>query len=735
MARSANSSSESQSERKPAGARRRPEHEEERPDRNNESQHEGEPPNPCQPKAVARDPCNCPKTPGSPSRPERPKRPPPRRDDCCAQLVELLRGVPGLEGRKPHKPKQRPARKVQALCDSLGIAEAILPALAVLWERHEAGDSGRNNFEDKIGHIFGSIDKKDATALSYAFEQYRKLRSAGKSECLWNDCLADAAGRGPIERSWFAEEMLREGLKLAGLVTFRNSGGVMGPGQVRLWDNTVARGPNGSGATIYQGPWPWLTAIAPDMSSYEEYGNTESFRAVPGGAHIWQNYQYETECDYAPDPSGKIVATCARQHPTPPPPGGLVSFCDGGQIYTNANDCLRIPSQRPGGSIKLRGFNFITPTVRVRISRVGDPSLFREEECIVWGDQVTPLKDDKGHFIVDERVSDWVDCPLPSAHPTIPGAPLPAGLYEVVVKVANVTNAVYDSGTPAILTSNRLLLRMEADPNVKYLVWSNHGACNRETAGMGDDEIWWDAFVGHFVPKEVPVPPSGSSSLEIRDLERRSFPRAAWEDMDDNEGAGAYSIDIWGPKAFELYGVAVIGMVGFEVDSESAARDQLQGFWNAWGKALSDVAGVAFGAGGTATGLASLAEKAGIITARLAFSAALIALAVIAALVLIATAFWAAWAPADLIALDIMHFDAETAWDHTDPTKALPPQTTRAYEDPYDGESAIGVTQWASPKEHKKGDAAATFVQLVQYDTPEHGEDASYTLEFRLART
>ena len=727
-------SSSSHSESNSVDRHRRPDHDEERrPD--SDSEHEREPPNPCSPEAVGQDPCNCPKTPASPSRPQRPKRPCPRRDDCCAQLIELLGGLPGVEGRKLHKPKQRPARKVQDLCDSLGIGEAILPLLSVLWERHEAGEQGRNLFENKVEHIFGSIDKKDAKALGYAFEQYRKLRSGGKAECLWNDCLADAAGRGPIERSWVAEEMLREGLKLAGLVTFRNSGGVMGPGQVRLWDNAVARGPNGSGATIYQGPWPWLTAIAPDMSSYEEFGNTESFRPVPGGAHVWQNYQYEAECDFAPDPSGKIVATCARQHPAPPPPGGMLSFCEGGQTYTHANDCLRIPSQRPGGSIKLRGFNFITPTVKVRISRVGDASVFTEEECIVWGDRVTALKDDKAHFIVDERVSDWVDCPLPSAHPTIPGAPLPAGLYEVVVNVKNVTNVVYDSATPPVLTSNRLFLRIEADPNLKYLLWSNHGACNRETAGMGDDEIWWDAFVGHIVPKEVPVPPSGSSGLEVKGLERRSFPRVAWEDMDDHEGAGAYNVDIWGPKAFELYGVAVIGMVGFEVDDEDAAKDQLQGFWNAWGKALSDVAGVAFGAGGTATGLAGLAAKAGIITAKLAFSAALIALAVIAAVVLIATAFWASWAPADLIALDIMHFDAETAWDRTDPTKALPPPTTRAYEDPYDGESAIGVTEFAGPKEFKMGDAAATYVQFVQYDTPEQGEDASYTLEFRLART
>jgi hypothetical protein len=39
------------------------------------------------------------------------------------------------------------------------------------------------------------------------------------------------------------------------------------------------------------------------------------------------------------------------------------------------------------------------------------------------------------------------------------------------------------------------------------------------------------------------------------------------------------------------------------------------------------------------------------------------------------------------------------------------------------------------PKDGAIDEAAATWIQEVQYDTPEHGEDASYPLEFRLART
>jgi hypothetical protein len=696
------------------------------------------PPNPCSPATDGQDPCDCGcnANPGIPSRPEKPRKPKARPDDCCDQMLDLIGQLTGKDRIRVRKPKQRPARKVQALCDAFGVADAIVPLIAALWTRQRSGADPRNAIEKEVFKAFQAIDPTEGDALTHAIKQYEKLRKTGKADCLFNDCLAHAAEKGPIESSWVAEEILREGLKVAGQTVYSHSDGIIGPGLARLWDNAVFRGPNGSGATIYQGPWPWITAVRPEHTKNEEFGNLKSFRPAPGTAHVWQNYQYAQECTYTPGPGGTINASCARQHPPPPSPGSLFGNpCEGGMDYSNGNDCLRIPSQMPGGSISLRGFNFITPSVKVRVTRVGDPSITQEVDCVVFGDRKTPLKDDVQHFIVDERVQDWVDVPLPSGHPTMPGAPLPAGLYEVKVRVQNVTNVVYDSGVPPWLESNAMLVRIEADPNVKYLFWSNNGRCNRETPGMGDDEIWWDAFVGHVVPSEVPVPSSGASSLELRDLDRRSFPRGAWEDMDDGESAGAYSIDIFGPKPFLLGGVVVVGMVGFEVDSEDAAKDQLKGFWNAWATALKAVVSVALGAEGTATGLAGLAAKAGLITARLALSVALIALAVIAAVTLIATALWAAWAPADLIALDIMSFDSSTSWDKTDPAKALPPASVREFGDPDDGDNTVSIREYPLPKLAKPGDAAATWVEGVLYETPDDGEDASYTLEFNLART
>jgi hypothetical protein len=76
-----------------------------------------------------------------------------------------------------------------------------------------------------------------------------------------------------------------------------------------------------------------------------------------------------------------VVTSCARVHPAPVPSGSFGSndifggppadgLCEGGGYYTKGNDCLAIPSVRPGGSIRLRGFNFITESVSVRFTRV-----------------------------------------------------------------------------------------------------------------------------------------------------------------------------------------------------------------------------------------------------------------------------------------------------------------------------------------------------------------------------
>jgi hypothetical protein len=640
---------------------------------------------------------------------------------------------------KPLKPKQSAARKVQDLCRSIGIQDAILPALEAVWDRHESGEPSRNEFEGAIYRAFDKLDDApppDAPsrpshheAMGRAFAGYSELRKNGTGECLFDDRLANAVSDRPLEKAEFADALLREGFTLAGQQMFPSSGGVMGPGQVRPWRKpSPFIGPGSPPAEEPLAPWPWLVAIRPNPDHENEFGNRESFfREAPGGFVQPHNYQYDQTCEVHIDASGGfhpplVVKDCKRVLPPPAPVGGLFGGnCEGGVDYTDGNNCLLIPAQRPGASIKLRGFNFITPSVKVHFRSREDPALRPiVQDGAVWGDRETSVTDEQGKVIADHRVSDEVDVRIPSEHPDRKGVPLAPGLYDVFVSVS-------DPAGPVERTSNVLLLRVEPSENLRFQFRSAGGRCIEETSGLGDDEIWWDAFVGHMVPDKEILEGDGSTRFRLKDMRRESFPRPPWEDMDDGERR-EHDVTLF-DGAFELGGVVAFAIVGLEVDSEAAARDQLRGFGDAFGEALSSIGlealGLEVGGAGLAAQIAGTAAGATVATV---LPVAIIVAAVIAAIVLISVIFWAVWAPADLIALDVFCLDSRTAWDRTDPKKPPPIDTHRSFR----GEDElVNVTQRALPQRGFSGAKSATWVQENQYDVA----DAKYALEFRLARS
>lgn len=638
-------------------------------------------------------------------------------------------------GKLPAKlPKKSAASRVQALCRATKIKEGILPAIAAVWDRHNTGKPSRNEFEAGIYAVFASLEPEQRKSMAFAFAGYGELRKDGTAECFFDDGLAKKVRDRPLEKAEFVAEFMREGVAFAGQQLFSGSGGVIGPGQVRPW-----RPPGGvpGESTTPLAPWPWLTAIRTDASSTNEFGNLESVRAVPPetGAVTPLDYQFAQACRFDPDASGGIVAHCERMHPPPAPPGGLFGGnCEGGPNYTFGNDCLRIPTQRAGGSIRLRGFNFITPTVKVHLQLKDHPPL-PPQECVIWGDRETAVNDEQGRVITDLRVRDWVDVPIPSEDPARPGAPLAAGLYDVWISVIDPGT----SGIPIVRESNRLLLRILPNENIHFLFRSDRGRCIKETPGGGDDEIWWDAFVGHLVANKVPLDVEGSIPFHVKDISRKPFPRAPWEDMDDGKPA-TYVCDVFGPGPFELNGVVAFAIVGFEIDSEAAARDQLQGFWNAFFEAfkkIADLAG-AFGGPSAVAGLAEVFAKSGIqALATQALSAAIVAVFYLAVITLVTAGFWAVWAPADLIALDIFCLDAESAWDMTDSKRPLPGLTKREFGGEFDDNDVlIRVAQVPLPKLGNPGELVATWVQEHQYEARHDGDLFSrYALEFRLTRT
>lgn len=641
--------------------------------------------------------------------------------------IGILHSNPSSELSTPRKPKKSSASKVRELCESLGVTDAVLPALRVLWKRHREGQAGRNAFEQAMASAFANMDTSQQKALDHAFSALEELRKSGTAQCLFDDSIANTIETSPLEQDVLARSMVRLGFPVAMERFFQGSGGVAGPGQIRMWRPEQDYYPDSAPGLKPLGPWPWLTAVV-DYGSYQEFGNIESFRPKPGQQHIWQDSQFSQTCTFEPDPNG-VIARCTRERP-PTGTGGFGGNCPGGNLYQLNGECLRIPAQTAGGSIKLRGFNFITNSVTVHLRKLNstfphEPSTPRiefKQESVVFGDRVTPVTDSEGKTIVDESVKDWIDVQLPSGHPDQQGVPLPAGIYSVWVSI---TAPLAEGDTPQVLESNDLLLRIEPHPDVKYSLVSERGRCIKETPGGGDDEIWWDAFVADVVPDDQALV-QGKLKFKF-DTKHIPFPREQWEDMDSGEDI-TYSQALITSETFKLNGVKVIAIIGFEVDSEDAAHEQIRGFWEALEKAIGTVVTLGFAAEGSAVGIAELALKAGVLSAKAALSAVLVASVVIAVVMVVGLILWAAWAPADLVALDIITLDALTAFDKTDAHVPLLSETKRRLS--Y-GDDSVTITERPVKKVPSTNDPSkATWFQENQYNT----KDSVYILEFSLSR-
>jgi len=634
-----------------------------------------------------------------------------RGTDCCEQLIEILRRVPGLELPEIHKPKRRPSQKAGCLCGTLGFRDAVVPAMVALFDRFDAGEKARNEYESGLYTSLEKLSTEQQAALKNGFDAYRKL-SKRLHECLFDDRLSRPGERG-LDPGDIIEAIVGEGLSYLGQTLYSNSDGIVGPGLVRLWTVTLPVPPNGSGAPqTFSGPWPWLTAIRPDPAAVQEFGSKVSFRDEPGGQpYPYQPWQIARDCTYSTPPAPMSV-TCVPRTPPPPPPGSLLpNFCEGGEDYTLNGQCMQFAVTEPGATIALRGVNFITPSVTVRFAHQTDPSVRADVPAMVFGDQKTPITDAAGHVIVDWTVSDIALAAVPKEHPGSPGTPLPPGLYDVSVLVDNVTSATYAGGVAAQLESNKVILQVDPDPTISFNLWSDHGHCYSETDGLGSDEIWWDAWVVNF--KTAPT----TAAASLGPLDHIEFARDPWDDMDSGEDPGAFSATLWNGAIG--HGIVVAGLVGFEVDSEAAAREQLKNFGDSFAYYLGQVWTGALSLEGTAAAIAKMVS--------LTVTQGLIALAVIAAIVLVVGLVWASWAAADQIAIDLMTLNARQAWNLTAPAGQLPALEHVEY----------GTDQELSTSHApigKRQDVPGAMVYEAEHQYWSGEEDSHYGLNFQLAR-
>jgi hypothetical protein len=645
---------------------------------------------------------------------------------------------------KPVKPVGSRVRAVYDLCHGTNVEQAVLPALVALWDRHSSGSRARNPFEQQLFDVYSGLADEERTSIDTAFAQFKTFRSLGIDGCVFTDRLAKQLESAPPAPEDFAAEAVREGLTFTAENFLPGSNGQIGGGKAR----PVAGQVTANGEHPPPGPYPWITSIIPQAHRPDiAFGSTASHLVTstnppwhPGPEAFLQ------DCHLQPSTGGPVNQFCERVAATGSSSGLPVLTCPGGSDYVYETSCLRFPIIAAGSSVTLRGFNFITPSAKVTLTlrdTATDAPFQVALDGIVFGDQITPLTGPDGKVIADWTVNDYIMLQVPSAHPVLPETAFPPGLYDVQVAVTDTS-----SGSPVVRHSNALILQIDPPDDVKFALTSESGRCAEATSGPGDDEIWWTAFRATIDVQAAAAAPGQSVPPIATDLTHIDFPRGPWSDMSAGKEVvyagglpaptlwdGSFSLDPPGRDGtLDLHrdGVIAVTMLGFEVDSEAAANEDIVSWWGAFAKAMTTIGEVVLGGGAAAGGLASLAEKAGVSVSVSADAIPYVlgAAAYAGAITVVCAGLWAAWAPADLVGVDVFFLDVLTAVHEVSPDLPVPSPTERSWR--VDGDWMV-VRDRPQPKKGDPGESRMTWVNSTEYLSPK--TDSRYVLDFYLRQT
>ena len=340
---------------------------------------------------------------------------------------------------------------------------------------------------------------------------------------------------------------------------------------------------------------------------------------------------------------------------------GFSYGCEGGPKYMHLDICLKIPEVFPGDGINLRGFNFFSKDCEVKLTNTSDSSLNYIMPCMVNGDIKSPVTGDTPSC----KVKDTISFGIPTNHPD-GYHDFVAGMYEVTVIVPNDIGYTFPAPAydkpdfrPKQFTSkNSVILKIAPNPKISYRIWNDWGYCHKETGGGGADEIWIKAIVGKIGDTGRP--------------EHYSFdiPRHPWNDMDSGEPTRSKYVAEFYNDIVPFNGAISIGLLAYEVDSESAAEKNMEKWEEAFGLYLKEVA-TAVGLIGGAAGASGVSVKD--VIGKLGVTNSIYLAIFIAVVVLVTGLFWSLWAPADRVFEDIIILNSSDLYQLTDATEPLSP--------------------------------------------------------------
>ena len=647
----------------------------------------------------------------------------PKGDDCCQQILDVLRCIPGIDEKclHPHKPKTPPKVKITNLCGVLPIKERIAPIMLLILRRLRNGVPPANTFEQDSQKFLAALPAKQRAALEAALDGYDALPAA-RRDCVFETRFDNWPDEKPLDPDFFSRNIASEFVALGRFVRF----GPAAPpfpiaGGMRPWKRTVpVAGEPGRFADLLA-PWPWICAISPTghraIDETGWYRNESS--CVPGKIPLGTIKYFPHEFSWNCTQSGGGPLNC--KHVEPSGGGGGGGFggfarCDGGEDYRtldksiNRPVCLGIPFLDPGVEVGLRGLNFVTRNAEVRIRKDDNP-VFREIPPIPLSDWQPDTTTPAGVSTCEVRDFAYFNMPT-TVKDGLNDVPIPPGRYAIQIVFKNDLNygVVAGEAPPTEFASNEILVQLQPSPNQKYQVLVDEAGCDEETDGLGSDEPWFRAIVATAELAKA------ETAVQFTELSRVDIMTA--DDVDSGESisfppASLFN-DVLGRK------VLAIGIIGLEVDSESAAREQIDNFFDAYVSYLKNLlvaTGLTItGGGGLLVGLVAGARSPGAVGGGIAFGA-----------IIAAGFFYAAWAPADPIAIDFLTYTARELFDMSDANPGHVPEPT------WNRVQQLRMASSSLGKQLVAGGQAAIYSEQRNYHST--WENSRYRLTYRFKRT
>ena len=560
------------------------------------------------------------------------------------------------------KPKQSQRAKLDAILQNTRVPSSIAAAFFHHARRFQASKAPANPFEASAFQLFGSLSPELRSILSCAVASFDGIPRADRNRLFDPSLPTDP--NTPLDGETLAAAFVKEIKQRVGADVF---------------ENELALEEERPGRNRFFKPEGEFFDVQLRVCKLNGLRTNEFAPALTTGQFLPAELQQTCETVVV---DGVPQTTCQVQTGT----------CPGNFLNDAARTCLAVPDVAAGEAVVLEGVNFISVDGKVRLTSQPDGAIVREVDAHIFGDLDTPLNEVVGGqtlLIRDCRVHDRLTFVVP--------ADLPPLVYAVQVVMPN-TTGIAQLGDPIV--SNNQFIRVCAPPTARFRIFSETLTAKKETApaSFGSDEV----------RVRVRSYPIIANLDELRVGDEQAFDSPEFEDVDsgDVRQMQAVLFNQLGP----MDGM-VMTIMGHEIDSERAYREQINTFTDAFLDYLK-IAVVAIVAG----------IKASDISLKSLLKFALkhpILVGIAAAVVLVVILILAAWAPADPIIIDQIGYTACELDGLTNADLPMPPVVE------YKTQDGIKVkvvplekipTQYKERREYRSGPEESHYQIVLRYN-------------------